>query len=60
MVTDNGSVFTSQEFKEFMQSNSIDHIRVSLYYASSNGSAAVLVLKLGLTKISRDIGGSRS
>ena len=55
MVTDNGLVFTSQEFKEFMQSNSIDHIRVLPYRPSSNGLAEqavhVQVLKLGRSKM---------
>ena len=53
MVTDNGLVFTIQEFKEFMQSNSIDHIRVSPCHPLSDGltERAVQLLNLGRAKM---------
>jgi hypothetical protein len=52
VVSDNGSVFTSQDFKDFMDLNGIDHIRVSPYHPSSNGLAesAVQIVKSGLAK----------
>ena len=36
-VSDNGKQFTSAEFEAFLKSCGIQHIRVSPYYASSNG-----------------------
>ena len=47
LVSDNGSVFTSQEFTDLVQSNRIDHIKTAPYQPSSNGLAerAVQVLK---------------
>ena len=52
MVTDNGTCFTSSEFQEFAQRNSIRHVRIAPYYPSSNGLAerAVQTFKLGLRK----------
>ena len=37
IVSDNGKQFTSAEFEAFLQSCGIKHIRVSPYYAHSNG-----------------------
>ena len=37
VVTDDGSVFTSHEFREFKRVNGITHIRTSPYHPSSNG-----------------------
>ena len=50
LVSDNGSVFTSQEFTDFVKSNGIDHIITAPYHPSNNGLAkrAVQVLKKGL------------
>ena len=47
MESDNGSVFTSREFTDFVKSNRIDHIKTAPYRPSSNGLAerAVQVLK---------------
>ena len=37
LVTNNGSVFTSQEFEEFIKKNGIRHVKFSLYLPASNG-----------------------
>ena len=51
-VTDNGSVFTSAEFEEFMQRNGIRHVTSAPYHPATNGLAerAVQTLKEGLKK----------
>ena len=51
----NGSVFTSQEFTDFVKLNEIDHIITAPYHPSSNGLAesAVQVLKKGLSLYSK-------
>ena len=53
VVSDNGSVFTSSDFEEFMQMNGIRHIRTAPYHPASNGLAerAVQTLKEGLQKL---------
>jgi hypothetical protein len=52
IVSDNASVFTSQEFQKFTSRNGIDHIRVAPYHPASNGLAerAVQTVKAGLSK----------
>ena len=53
LVTDNGSVFTSSEFAEFVKRNGICHVKSSPYHPTSNGLAerAVQTLKDGLKKM---------
>ena len=53
LVTDNGSVFTSSEFADFVKRNDIRHVTSSPYHPSSNGLAehAVQTMKNGLKKV---------
>ena len=53
IVSDNGSVFTSKEFQQFMQLNGIKHVTTTPYHPASNGLAerAVQTLKNGLKKM---------
>lgn len=39
IVTDNGTIFCSREFQEFLQQNSVNHIITAPYHPSSNGAA---------------------
>ena len=38
-MSDNGPQFTAEEFKTFMKSNGVKHIRCAPYHPSSNGAA---------------------
>ena len=52
IVTDNGTSFVSEEFKQFLEENGISHIRSSPHHSASNGLAekAVQIFKQGLKK----------
>ena len=54
VVSDNGSVLTSNKFQEFMTKNGIHHIRSAPYHPASNGLAerVVQTLKEGLKNLS--------
>ena len=39
LMSDNGSQFTSQEFKKFLRTNGVRHILTASYHPSSNGAA---------------------
>jgi transposase InsO family protein len=55
VVSDNGSVFKSQEFEEFLKKNGINHLCTPPYSPCSNGlcERMVQVVKTGLKKIKR-------
>ena len=52
IVSDNGSVFTSKKFTDFMTYNSITHVKLSLYHPFTNGFAeqTVQTFKAGIKK----------
>ena len=52
IVSDNGTVFTSDEFETFMRLNGIRHVRSAPYHPSTNGLAerAIQILKENLRK----------
>ena len=53
IVSDNGLVFTSDEFAQFVKQNDIEHIRTSPYHPTSNSLAerSVPTFKIGLKRI---------
>ena len=52
LVSDNGSVFTSEDFKVFTRRNGIRHVTSAPYHPSSNGlvERAVQIFKQGMKK----------
>ena len=50
IVTDNGATFCSANFKQFMESNGIEHFKSAPYHPLSNGLAerSVQTIKQGL------------
>ncbi len=56
IVSDNGTSFTSEEFKTFVEKNGIRHKTTAPYHPATNGLAerAVQVIKNGLRKNSGD------
>jgi len=53
VVSDNGSVFTSKEFTDFMTYNGITCVKSSPYHPSTNGLAecAVQTFRAGVKKL---------
>ena len=53
IVSDNGAVFTSKEFSDFVTFNGITHVKSSPHHPSTNGFAehAMQTFKAGMKKL---------
>ena len=57
IVSDNGSIFTSDNFAKFVKQNGIEHIRTSPYHPALNGLAkrSVQTFKMGLKQVTEGL-----
>ena len=54
-MTDNGAVFTSDEFEGFLKTNGVTHTHTALYHPASNGLASVKYIEKGMLHVHRNM-----